>query len=138
MKDELIEGEEKMLYQLGALGQLWDDLFDLHDDYLEGVHTYALNNSHKIQDVIDSFNHEVKKLKHLLFELPLPENRKRLFWREFHLLLAGGILCAKQYENLLGKYGKFDLKELQREEVVCDMEDKRNWLKMMYISIRYA
>lgn len=131
-----LPGETEMLYQLGAVGQLMDDLFDLHDDYLEGVKTFALNNAESIEVVADSYFREVEVLKQKVKQLPVTKKKQEQFWKELVLMINGGVLCANQYVDLKEKYGAFELSKFQRNEVVCDMEDKRNWAKMVILSLK--
>lgn len=135
LQHEFVDGEEVMLYQLGAVGQLMDDLFDLHDDYLEGVKTYALNNSEKVDEVANHYFKEIDALKKMVFNLPVQEVEKKRFWRELILMINGGVLCAHQYIDVKNKYGEFDIAKLSRKEVICDMEDKSNWWRMVKLSI---
>lgn len=135
LQHEFVDGEEAMLYQLGAVGQLMDDLFDLHDDYLEGVNTYALNRSEDILVVTRHYNSEADKLRDLIDGLPFPSKLKKRFWRELVLMINGGVLCANQYEQLYHQRGSFVISDISRADLICDMENKVNWIRMIKLSL---
>lgn len=139
LKHPLIDGEEEALYQLGAVGQLLDDLFDLWDDLEEGINTVVTKFDKDFQPVFNRYMVEVEKLKELFLKLNYTEGNKNKFIRELMLMVNGGTLCGLHYLSLQKKNGGvFDIQKLGREALVCDMESKSNWLKMINLSIKNA
>lgn len=139
LKHPLIEGEEEALYQLGAVGQLLDDLFDLWDDLEEGVNTIATKFDSDFNVVFNRYEIEVKKLKDLFLNLNYNVIHKHTFIRELMLMVNGGTLCGQQYIQLQKQNGGvFDIQKLERRQLICDMEDKSNWYKMVKLSISNA
>lgn len=139
LKHPLIGGEEEALYQLGAVGQLLDDLFDLWDDLEEGINTVVTKFDKDFQPVFDRYIKEVEKLKTLFMNLDYTQSNKAKFIRELMLMVNGGTLCGLHYLELQKQNkGVFDIQKIGREALICDMEDKKNWLKMVKISLGNA
>ena len=139
LKHPIIADEEKALYQLGAVGQLLDDLFDLWDDLEEGINTVVTKFNHDFTPVYVQYLNEVEKLKSSFQKLKYPQKNKDKFIRELMLMVNGGTLCGQHYLKLQEKNGGvFDIQKIGREALVCDMEKKSNWLKMIRQSILNA
>lgn len=139
LKHPLIEGEEKALYQLGAVGQVLDDLFDLWDDLDEGINTIATKFDKDFTPVYDRYLIEVEKLKTCFSALNYAPKDKDAFIRELMLMVNGGTLCGQHYLNLQKQNGGvLDIQKIGRTALVCDMEDKSNWFKMIKLSIGNA
>ena len=139
LKHPLIANEEKALYQLGAVGQVLDDLFDLWDDLEEGINTVATKFNRDFTPVFNQYLQEVEKLKSSFQKLNYTQKNKDKFIRELMLMVNGGTLCGQHYLKLQEKNGGvFDIQKIGREALVCDMEKKSNWLKMIKQSILNA
>ena len=55
------------------------------------------------------------------------------------LMVNGGTLCGQHYLKLQEKNGGvLDIQKIGREALICDMEKKSNWLKMIKQSILNA
>ncbi len=139
LKHPLIQGEEKALYQLGAVGQVLDDLFDLWDDLEEGINTIVTKFNNDFTPVFNKYLHEVEKLKMSFQKLNYEQKNKDKFIRELMLMVNGGTLCGQHYLKLQEKNGGvLDIQKIGREALICDMEKKSNWLKMIKQSILNA
>ena len=139
LKHPLIANEEKALYQLGAVGQILDDLFDLWDDLEEGINTVVTKFNHDFTPIFNQYLSEVEKLKSSFQKLSYTQKNKDKFIRELMLMVNGGTLCGQHYLKLQEKNGGvFDIQKIGREALVCDMEKKSNWLKMIKQSILNA
>lgn len=139
LKHPLIKGEEEALYQLGAVGQLLDDLFDLWDDLEEGINTVVTKFENDFQPVFDRYMKEVQRLRELFLALDYKASDKHRFIRELMLMVNGGTLCGLHYLELQKQNGGvFDIQKIGRKAMICDMEDKRNWFKMVKLSIANA
>jgi len=139
LRHPLIEGEEKALYQLGAVGQVLDDLFDLWDDLDEGINTVVTKFDKDFTPVFNRYLEEVEKLKASFQALEYTQKNKDKFLRELMLMVNGGTLCGLHYLELQEKNGGvFDIQKIGREALVCDMEKKSNWWKMIKLSIANA
>ncbi|MBI35134.1 MAG: hypothetical protein CMP67_07205 [Flavobacteriales bacterium] len=139
LKHPIIVDEEKALYQLGAVGQVLDDLFDLWDDLEEGINTIVTKFNRDFTPVYAQYLHEVEKLKLSFQKLNYTQKNKNKFIRELMLMVNGGTLCGQHYLKLQEKNGGvFDIQKIGREALICDMEKRSNWLKMIKQSILNA
>lgn len=136
LRHPLIDGEEDALYQLGAVGQVLDDLFDLWDDLEEGINTIVTKFNSDFTPVFNLYIKEVNQLKLSFQVLSYEQKNKDKFIRELMLLVNGGTICGKHYLKLQAENdGVFDIEKIGREALVCDMESKLNRLKMIKQSI---
>ncbi len=139
LRHPLIDGEEKALYQLGAVGQVLDDLFDLWDDLEEGVNTIVTKFNTDFTPIFNFYLKEVDQLKLYFQELNYQQKKKDRFLRELMLLINGGTVCGHHYLKLQAQNnGVFDIHKIGREALVCDMENNFNRLKMIKQSILNA
>jgi hypothetical protein len=139
LSHEFVKGEKEALYQLGAVGQLMDDIFDLYDDVQEGLNTTATKYHNDFTPVVEFYKMEVLSLKNLFFKLDYDLSNKNKFIREIMLIVNGGTLCGKQFlEAQKVNNNIFSIQEIGREALICDMEKKSNWLKMVRLSISNA
>jgi hypothetical protein len=139
LKHPFLKGEEEALYQLGVVGQLLDDIFDLWDDLEEGVNTIVTKYNVDFTPVYNSYLSEVESLRSSVLELKYSRRCKNKFIRELMLMVNGGTLCGQHYMRLQKENkGIFDIQKIGRESLVCDMENKLNWIKMIKISISNA
>ena len=139
LKHPLIEGEEEAMYQLGAVGQVLDDLFDLWDDLEEGINTIVTKFNDDFKPVFNQYLKEVEELKCRFRTLTYTKKNKDKFIRELMLLVNGGTLCGQHYLKLQAQNdGVFDIKKIGRDALVCDMEKNSNRFKMIRQSILNA
>ena len=116
-----------------------DDIFDLYDDVQEGLNTTATKYHNDFTPVVEFYKMEVLSLKNLFFKLDYDLSNKNKFIREIMLIVNGGTLCGKQFlEAQKANNNKFSIQEIGREALICDMEKKSNWLKMVRLSISNA
>lgn len=130
--------ELKMLQQLGVVGQFMDDIFDLHDDYHEGLQTLANDYTTDFEPIYRRFQQEVQSLKHEIDLLPFSQQHTKRFWRELMLMISGGLLACKTFLKVQQKYGHLDLNIIPRKELIVDMESKKNHVKMLLLALKHA
>ncbi len=130
----LKEREEKMLYSLGGLMQVSNDIFDLYKDYKDGVHTLATT-TNKINNLRIYYQAVLRLGIQAAFRSGYPD----VYVRKFLGVLSIGIfcrclVCLDQLEkNEKKSEGVFDLARYSRKDLICDMDTAGNKLK----SLRY-
>lgn len=135
----LIHNEEKAIYQLGAVGQFLDDLFDLWDDLEEGINTIVTKFDNDFSPIFSQYIEEVEKLKSNIQELNYEKKNKNKFIRELMLMVNGGTICGKHYLRLQSQNnGVFDIQKIGRKAMICDMEKVSSKFKMIKQSILNA
>ena len=126
--------EEKMLYSLGGLMQLSNDIFDVYKDHKQGIKT-LVTSARKIIDlralfttILESGIEEAKQV-----DYPFKNIRK------FLGIISLGIfsrcyVCLDQLEKTEMNYGnEFDPKLYERKDLICDMDTSVNkWKSLKY------
>ncbi len=127
-------GEEKMLYCLGGLMQLSNDIFDIYKDYKAGVSTLATTAT-KISELRAHYSAVLQ----IGTAATLKSGYAKKNIRKFLALLSIGIfsrcyVCLDQLEkNEKKSGGVFNLQTYRRKDLICDMDTVWNKLK----SLRY-
>ncbi|NND34104.1 MAG: class 1 isoprenoid biosynthesis enzyme [Saprospiraceae bacterium] len=126
--------EWEAIFQLGGLMQLHNDIFDLHRDIQEGIHTIPTQ-IQSVQELVDLFRGEIEKTMSLFAKLPLSKYRKRKFYLLLTLAVNTGFICLDQYIQLEQKYRHFKPTLFSREELICDMEDPKKIFRTVWSTL---
>jgi len=132
-KEKLYDGEEEALYQVGALMQLGNDIFDVHKDQAQKIRTLPTSCSH-IDDVRKIFEGQLANTIMLLEQSDFPESNKKNYISKLILGTSRCYVCLDQLDKLEKKTaGVFTPSAYTRKEMICDMDRPANILR----SIRY-
>jgi hypothetical protein len=116
------EAEAKAVYQMGAIIQLTNDIFDTFKDRNEGIFTLATTakNIHSLRKYYD----EMVQQNIAQFEaLPFPKENIQDFLLQYRLIISRGWVALDQLEALpMDSEGVFQLHEYSRKQLICDME----------------
>lgn len=131
---ELKPGEVKMLYALGGLMQLSNDIFDVYKDQQDGIST-LITTAEKIEDLRNYFSAQLK----IGVEAAYRSGYAKADVRKFLGLINIGIfsrcyVCLDQLQKKEKKSdGIFTPKLYSRKDLICDMDTVGNNLKsLMY------
>ena len=128
--------EYDAFYQLGALMQLGNDIFDVYKDYKSSINTLVT----RTEDIKVLRNHFIKehiKTNNLLINLNYPSRNKAIFLNKVNLALSRCYVCLDQFERLQNNSNnEFKISDYIRKDLICDMEKPLNILKslMYYIN----
>ena len=124
------DAEKKLLFNLGGLMQLSNDIFDVYKDRESGIHT-MVTESENIHLLREEFTRTQKEHSEKAFSLGYePKNLKK-----FLGILSLGIfsrcyVCMDQLEKNEQKTGgRFKVHEYTRSQLICDMDTKKNMLR---------
>lgn len=134
----LYEKEEKMLYQLGGIMQLGNDIFDVWEDTRNGITTVATATSN-LKELRKYFTNELENTHAMLADIGLEAKTEKKFKRMTNLALARVYVCLDQYEALAIKNsGKFSVMKYSRNQLICDMQNPGNQMKAInyYLKMR--
>lgn len=132
--EEISKGEEQACYKLGGLTQYVNDIFDIWKDHLDGLFTLPI----KIQSKDDLRKDYVETLQDFFVayrSLNLKQKDTTHFFLKVYLLLSRGLVAIDQYQSVEDKK-TFDISQLSRKELVCDMERPANLLKNFQYTFR--
>lgn len=130
----LKHGEEKMLYSLGGLMQLSNDIFDVYKDHLAGVST-LITTATKIKDLRFYYSAVLQMGTDAAYRSGYPKNNVRKFMGILSIgIFSRCYVCLDQLEkNEKRSGGVFDIKLYQRKDLICDMDTMANkWKSLRY------
>jgi hypothetical protein len=124
--------EEKMIYLVGGLSQVENDLFDIYKDYNNGITTLATieTNINHLRTYYNSLTDEIIALVH---QTDYALKNKLKFIRFFSIIASRGLVCFDYLERNEAKTdGVFSIEKYSRKELICDMEKPYNALKVFH------
>jgi len=122
--------ESRMLYHLGGLGQLENDIFDIYKDHQENIRTLATTATR-----VSNLRADYESLMHDVFNLvcktAYPVRNRERFAMFIFLVSSRGLVCLDHLQKLeILSNGIFDIPSYSRENLICDMEKAGNHLKL--------
>ncbi|HMI79963.1 MAG TPA: hypothetical protein VK484_14285 [Ferruginibacter sp.] len=135
----LKNGEEKMLYCLGGLMQLSNDIFDVYKDRQSGVST-LVTTATTIKALRFYFSALLQTGKEAAFRSGYPKKNVRQFIRIVSIgIFSRCYVCLDQLEkNEKKTNGFFDVKAYSRKDLVCDMDTVANKLRSLRYHIKIS
>jgi hypothetical protein len=117
---------DKSWYHIGSMLQFIDDMYDIHSDLQEGIHTYA-NTSTKYSTLEDTFNELLMQLKANIKSLPFDEVLKKRLFIQLSFIPAFGLLALANFKKIRDEEGNFkNFKDYPRKSLIIDMEKMDN------------
>lgn len=135
---EIPEREYNLIYNLGAIGQLENDIFDVYKDHHSGVQTLATTET-DISQLRTIYEKQLNKIFGILEETSFrPRNKKK--FRLFVILVVGsGFVCIDQLmRTSKHTQGEFKPGSYNRKDLICDMQHPFNILKLLHYAAIYA
>lgn len=125
--------EETALFNVGALMQLGNDIFDVWKDAPQKIKTLVTDCDH-IDEVRKVFDQQLSKSISLVKQSGFSDKNIRRYLNKLLLGISRCYVCLDQLEHL-EKFsnGKFSPSAYSREQMLCDMEKPANMIR----SIRY-
>lgn len=121
--------EEEMLFHLGGLMQLGNDIFDVWEDFKEETQTMVTGGT-TIAELREAFKKDLDLFYTLAFETPHPRKQIVRFLKITTLALARVFVCLDQFETLERSSGnRFRIENYSRKQLICDMQKPANQLK---------
>lgn len=132
----LEKGEAVALYQLGALMQLENDVFDLYKDAQGNIDTLPTT-IRPIQLLRKKFDAELEKMLLSCRDMDYPRRQVSRFLDRIMPIICRAYVAFEQYEKLEGENNAvFNINSFTRKQLICDLEKPRNFLKAMYYQIK--
>lgn len=125
-------GEEKMLFCLGGLMQLSNDIFDVHKDYCDGVTTMATS-AKKISELRFYYSAVLQMGFRESFRVGYPKKNVRKFLGILSIgIFSRCYVCMQLLEKLeKNTDGVFDVQAYKRNDLICDMDTAYNKWKSL-------
>lgn len=130
--------EEKALFEcMGSFMQLGNDIFDVYDDTKDGINT-LVNTGVSIGQVRIWYHELVKDMMRLAHQTHYETKHIDAFLRFIYLGSCRVYVCLDMLEQLEKEnYGVFDPKLYGREDLICDMEQPKNFVQSIRYYLRY-
>ena len=121
--------EEELIFHLGGLMQLGNDIFDVWEDFGEGTQT-MVTHSINIPELRETFKKDLDLTYKHAFRTPYPKKQILRFLKITTLAIARVFVCLDQFEALQRKSDYyFKIEDYRREQLICDMQKPANQLK---------
>lgn len=122
--------EEKMIYDLGGMMQLCNDIFDVYKDRDNKIKTLVTEAEH-IKPVRELLQHQLMKYYALAYEIGFVKQDVNKFLSILSLgIFSRAFVCLDQLEkNETLTQDKFDVKLYSRKQLICDMDTIKNKLR---------
>jgi len=131
----LKSGEQKMLYALGGLMQLSNDIFDVYKDHQSGVSTLVTTTT-KIKTLRSYYTAILQVATRAAYRSGYPKKNTRKFMGIINIgIFSRCYVCLDQLQKLEKRSnGIFDLKAYSRKDLICDMDTAGNkWRSLRYL-----
>lgn len=127
-----MEGVEKdLLYRLGGLMQMGNDIFDVWEDHRAGTATVGTNCT-DIRELRTTFSVELNEVIELAYQTSYRKKDIQKFNQMISLALARVFVCLDQFEKLQkSSEDIFKIGDYSRKQLICDMQRPKNQLKML-------
>ena len=129
---EMEPAEYEMLYQLGAIGQLENDIFDTYKDYRDGIQTLATVET-DIKNLRSTYQSLMTKIATLITETSYQKDNKQQFQQFVNLVTCRGLVGLDMLQrNAIRTQGIFQPAKYERKDLICDMESPAKLLKLLH------
>ncbi|MEP7237176.1 MAG: hypothetical protein ABI685_04915 [Ferruginibacter sp.] len=136
LDDVADEQLKEALFSIGSLYQLGNDIFDLYKDVRDNIYT-LINTCDDFVNFRKSFLEKVALQNKKIMALPYPEKNKKEFCFVMNTINARSVVALDQFVHMQHKAGKkIDCWQLQRKDMIVDMEKPRNLLKWLYYAYK--
>jgi len=134
--DEVADAQMlEVLFLIGSLYQLGNDIFDLYKDVRDNIYT-LINTCDDYNSFKAEFIERIKLQNEKIYALPYAKKDKEDFCIVMNTINARRLVAIDQFILTQKKHGrKIDWWKLERKDMIVDMEKKRNilkWLKYVY------
>lgn len=131
--DEVADEKMKeVLFLIGSLYQLGNDIFDLYKDVRDKICT-LVNTCDDYAAFRKLFLEKIQLQNRKIMELPYAEKNKKEFCFVMNTINARSVVALDQFVRMQHKAGKkINWQQMQRKDMIVDMEKPRNFLKWLH------
>lgn len=123
--------DNELVFQLGATGQLANDIFDIYKDLHEGIYTFA-NQCESIEILRNEYQQQLQHIATLIQQSKNNLESAKTFALQCAPVLTRALVALDHYEKACTHTnGNFDPAKLTRKQLICDMEKPANIFKMI-------
>ena len=136
LNNKIDDVEKLMIYKLGGIGQLENDIFDIYKDYTEGIKTLATS-AEKINQLRQKYLSLIAEVQDILKKTDFKPEAKEKFSRIISLVMSRGLVCLDCLEKNEKKTdGAFKIENYERKDLICNMESIKSFVKLIHYSAK--
>ena len=129
--------DNELVYQLGATGQLANDIFDIYKDLQEDIYTFA-NQCKSIEILRSEYQQQLQCIATLIQHTKINVKSAKAFALQCAPVLTRALVALDHYEKACTHTnGNFDPAKLTRKQLICDMEKPANIFKMIHYAAKW-
>jgi len=126
------EKERMMIYKLGALMQLENDIFDVYKDHQDGIRT-MVTSAKSINHLRKTYVALTEEIFDLARGINYPAKNIKLFLRIISMVICRGFVCLDMLESLESLTNNtFTIAGYARKDLICDMEKPGNFFRTIH------
>ena len=135
---EMDANDYELLFNLGAIGQFENDIFDTYKDAQEGIKTFSTVLT-SVAEVRERYKNKILIIFQLIEKSSYPSPQKARFKHFTALVVCSALVCLDQFNKISQRTnGKFKVNEYSRKELICDMQNPLKILKTLHYAAIYA
>jgi len=131
LDDAADEQLQEVLFLIGSLYQLGNDIFDLYKDVRDNIYT-LINTCENYEALKEKFVERVKLQNQKIMALPYTRRDKETFCIIMNTINARSMVALDQFIAFEKTKGNPDWWKLERKDMIVDMEKVSNFLKWFY------
>ncbi|MFT3910644.1 MAG: hypothetical protein QM737_14560 [Ferruginibacter sp.] len=130
-------GEEKLIYDLGSLMQLCNDIFDVYKDRENKIKTLVTEVKH-IAEVRELLQELLSTYYLTAYDIGFPKKNMRQFLSILSLgIFSRAFVCLDQLEkNEATTNNVFNVQQYSRKQLICDMDVAKNKLRSAWYHVK--
>ncbi len=135
---EIDANDYELLFNLGAIGQFENDIFDTFKDAQDGIQTLStVTNS--VEEIRDRYEKQIVKVFKLIENSNYPKPQQARFKRFTALVVCSALVCLDQFSKLCQRTNaEFRVNDYSRKELICDMQNPLKILKTLHYAAIFA
>ena len=136
LSENLNDTDKQIIFKLGGIGQLENDIFDVYKDYQEGIKTLVTIET-KISNLRKTYSDLIAEVFQLVKDSDHPLKNQQQFLRILALVLSRGYVCLDYLEKNEKKTGNlFCVSSYSKKDLTCDMEKPASFFKLLHYAAK--
>ncbi|MEI6754825.1 MAG: class 1 isoprenoid biosynthesis enzyme [Paludibacter sp.] len=136
LSQNLSEADKKIIFKLGSIGQLENDIFDMHKDFHEGIKTLATEET-KINNLRAIYSALITEIFQLVRETCHSQKNQQKFLRILALVLCRGYVCLDFYKKAEKSTNSvFMVSAYSKKDLICDMERPSSVFRLLHYAAK--
>ena len=138
LRGEIDADDYELLFNLGAIGQFENDIFDTYKDRLASIQTLS-NKLNSVEEIRTRYEDQIVKIFLLIEKSSNTKMQKAQFKHFTALVVCSALVCLDQFSKLSQQTnGEFRVNDYSRKELICDMQSPLNIFKTLHYAAIYA